>query len=133
MRAFPALARVMQRSSGMAAQEKTLTELAKSAADRLSALRTEAALQLHLAGMEAKDAWAEIGPQVEALEHRLEDAVNDASTGQAKLELHLALMEARERWRAIQPRILGVADDAKAGLERAFEEMSAALDRRRPD
>lgn len=114
---------------GMA--EKTLTELAKSAVERIEALRAEAALQLHLAGMEAKDAWAELGPQVEALEHRLEDAVKDAESGQAKLELHLALMEARDRWRALQPRLAGLAGEAKAGLEHAFEELSAALDRRR--
>lgn len=117
----------------MANNDKSLTELAKSAADRLSALRSEAALQLHLAGMEAKDAWAELSPQIEALEHRLADALGETTSGQAKLELHLALMEARDRWRAIEPKLADVAGEAREGLVHAFEEMSAALEKRRKD
>ena len=117
----------------MATNDKTLTELAKSAADRLSALRSETALQLHLAEMEAKTAWAEIAPQLEALEQRIEEVVNEASSGQAKLDLHLALMEVRDRWRAIQPKIADLAGEAKTRLEHAFEEMSAVIERRRGD
>ncbi len=111
----------------MSSQDKSLTELASSAADRLSALRAEAALQMHLAGMEAKSAWAEVGPEVEALEARLKEAAADAASGQASLELHLLLMEARARWDRISPRLRDAAGEAVRGVERAFTEMGSAL------
>jgi len=113
----------------MTATEKNLTELAKSAADRIQALRSEAALQLHLAGMEAKQAWAELGPEVEALEAKLKEAAQGAGTGQAQLELHLALMEARERWRALEPKVGQAVGHAADAIKGAFAELSAALDR----
>jgi hypothetical protein len=114
----------------MTDQDRPLTELAKTAMESLSALRSEIALQLHLAGMDARKAWAEVGPEAEALERRLAELVKEASTGQAQLELHLALMEARDRWRKIEPRIEG---EAKAGLQRAFEQITTAIERLRKD
>jgi hypothetical protein len=113
----------------MTAIEKNLTELAKSAADRLSALRSETALQLHLAGMEAKQAWAEVGPEVEALEAKLKEAAEGTATGQARLELHLALMEARDRWRALEPKVAESVGHAADAIKGAFAELGAALDR----
>lgn len=117
----------------MTAKEKSLTELANTAAERLSTLRSETALRLHLATMEVKDAWSEVSPQIENLEHRLAEVIDRHSTGQARLELHLALMEVRDRWSAIEPKVADLAGEAKAGIKHAFEELGAAIDRLRLD
>ena len=117
------------RLGGMSSHAKSLNELAISAADRLSALRAEAALQVHLAGMEAKSAWAEVGPEVEALEARLMEAAREVRTGQAALELHLLLMEARTRWDRLSMKLHDAPVEAVRSVERAFSEMGSALDR----
>lgn len=114
----------------MSSQEKSLYELASSAADRLSALRAEAALQVHLAGMEAKSAWAEVGPEVEALEVRLKEAAREATSGQAALELHLLLMETRTRWERLSMRLRDAPAEAMRSVERAFSEMGPALEKK---
>jgi hypothetical protein len=119
----------MHDRAGMSSQDKSLNELATSAADRLSALRAEAALQIHLAGMDARSAWDEVGPEVEALEARLKEAVGEATSGQAALELHLLLMDARTRWERISMRLRNAPVEAVKGVERAFSEMGTRLDK----
>lgn len=117
----------------MSAEHKTLTDLAKSAADRLSGLVTEAELQLHLAGMEAKEAWRHVGPDVTTLRTKLQTMVDEAASGKAGLELHLGLAEARDRWRAIGPKAKEVAGEAAERIEKAFAEITAALDKPKKD
>src|SRR6516225_5643654 len=90
----------------MTTHENKLSALAHTAADRLSALRSEAALQLHLAGMEATETWNEMKPELDDLEAKLKEA----ASGQVALEVHLALMEAKDRYNKLEPRVQSVVD-----------------------
>jgi hypothetical protein len=68
-------------------------ELEKSAA-LLRTLRDEVRVQMHLSGMEARDAWHELEPSLEAA---LERAAKDVSDGS-----HAALAELTEAHRKLR-------------------------------
>lgn len=112
----------------MDTRNETLSGLARSAADRLSALRSETAVQIHLAGMDAKKAWSALTPELDSIEARLHDAVEAASSGHAAMEVHLALMDAKDRYYRIEPQLRAIVGDARDAAKHALEAMGAALD-----
>jgi hypothetical protein len=87
----------------MADKEMPLKERAKSAGEQLSAVLDSVRVKLHLASMDAKDAWGHLEPQLKKVEEKLSDislGFQNASD-EADLQAHLAAMEARDRWDAI--------------------------------
>lgn len=101
--------------------ENVLTEMGR--------MRDELQLQLHLAGMDAKDAWDALAEQLQAIEQNLERARQASTTtaGEARLQAHLALMEARDRWSELQPRLQAVARAATGSESRVESNLAEAL------
>ncbi len=83
----------------MSNQAKPLRDRVDAEIEELQSLRDEIRVKLHLAGMEAKDAWAELEPRIERLEGQVARegaAVADATLALAK-DLSVALKSFRER------------------------------------
>lgn len=53
------------------------TTTTTSPLDHLRRMADEVRVKIHLAGMEAKDAWNELEPKLRELEHRAEAATSD--------------------------------------------------------
>ncbi len=107
----------------MSQDETTLRTLAQEAADKLAAIRDDMKVRLHLAEMEAKDAWKEAEPHVEQAEARLRKALDLVVPGGAekvRLELHLGLKEAGAKVAKIEPQLekiaSGLSETAKGTL-----------------
>ena len=60
--------------------ELKLKEDVKKSLDLVRSLRDEARLQMHLAGMEAKERWNKLEPQVEAVERTAQEATESSRT-----------------------------------------------------
>lgn len=111
--------------------EATLAKVARDTIDRLTTLRDEVRVRLHLAGMEAKDFWRRAEPVVQRVETRLASALDGVVEGgseQVRLELHLGLAEARDRIHELEPktRALGEAmsEKGRAALAKAKHELA---------
>ena len=72
----------------MSQQPETPTQAPLSLSDELRALRDEIRLELHLAGMEAKEAWKRLEPRIRDAEGKVERSVSSAT--------HAALRELTE-------------------------------------
>lgn len=81
----------------------------EDAVTRLTALREELRLKIHLAGMDAHDEWEELRPRLLKLESALR-----RRTGEARVQLHLGVMELRDAWDAVEPRLHYVMDQIRA-------------------
>jgi len=103
----------------MTNEEASLRTVATETAEALTAWRDDIKVRLHLAGMDARDAWEKVEPDVEIARARLRkalDAVVPGGSEAVRLELHLGLAEARERLATIEPNLETLGDDlAKAG------------------
>lgn len=87
----------------------------------LAALREEARLKLHLAGMEARTLWEEeLRGDLESLEDGLHKAVAKGlqSAGDARVQAHLGLMEARTLWETLEPRVSDTIDRIRVAARR---------------
>ena len=58
-------------------QTQTNQPTTTSPLDHLRRMADEIRLKIHLAGMEAKEAWSELEPKLRQLEHRAEAATSD--------------------------------------------------------
>ena len=109
-----------------------LAELAQSLAGELARLRDEMMLKIHLAEMDARDAWNQISPEVEKVEKRLEESARRAVDGvgdEAELQLHLAFMDARERWGELEGHLRGIASRVRRAGTQAIEALVSLPDR----
>ena len=98
----------------MANDEPTLRALAQDAITRLAAIRDDLKVRIHLAGMEAADAWKELEPQVETVTSGLKTALDATVVGgseQARLQLELGVAEASDRLQVIERRFERIGHD----------------------
>lgn len=72
-------------------QASVLKDEARKTIERLQTMRDEVRLQLHLAGMEAKDQWKRLEPRIQQVADRV---ATDGSEG-AKAALHEITEELR--------------------------------------
>jgi len=97
------------------------------ARQELARLRDELGVQLHLAGLEAQEAWRGLEPHLARAQGRLEEAGRSLARGlhdePASLEAHLALMETRDRLRELQPSLQAL----RARVRQAREGARAAI------
>lgn len=91
----------------MTNEETNLRALAHDVTDQLAAWRDELRVRAHLVGLDAKDAWKEIEPEVEKAEsalRRLLDSTVPGGSEQVRLELRLGIAEVKARLEAAEPR-----------------------------
>lgn len=114
----------------MTHDEKSLRDMAKDTVDRLATLRDEVKLRLHLANMDASDAWKAAEPHLFRAEQRLREALETAIPGgseQVRLELQLGLAEARDRIASIEPKAKALGDALTDAGRTAVERLKASL------
>jgi len=114
----------------MTHDEKSLRDMAKDTVDRLATLRDEVKLRLHLANMEAGDAWKAAEPHLFRAEERLRQALDTVVPGaseQVRLELHLGLAEARDRVAAIEPKARALGEALTDAGRTAVDKLKANL------
>jgi predicted anti-sigma-YlaC factor YlaD len=58
--------------------QRKLTEDIKRSLDLVRSLRDEARVQMHLAGMETRELWDKLEPQVEAVERTAQEATESS-------------------------------------------------------
>lgn len=105
------------------------------AVSELRTLRDRLRLKLHLVGMEGKDVWQRLEPELDRVVERLELSMKEAATlgdrvgDEAELQLHLAWMDARDRWQGVEPHIdrmvergQSLGNEVADAAERAMEE-----------
>ncbi len=93
--------------------------------DELRALRDEIRLELHLAGMEAKEAWRRLEPRVREAEEKVERGVSHAT--------HTALQELTESVREFRaslhlPRTARARTSEAASESKALEEKGPSVE-----
>lgn len=78
----------------------------------LKALLDELRLQMHLASMEAKDAWTDIEPQLGRMEQRLDEVSQrlKQASDEAEVQAHLGMKEAQSRWEALRETLSDVVE-----------------------
>lgn len=92
--------------------EKKLDTLIEDTAQAIKAFGERLRVKAHLAGMEAKDTWQDIRPNIDALEERLRDGVasikDELQEGvgeEMRHNVRQAVMEARDRFAEVEPKI----------------------------
>jgi len=112
--------------------EKSLRDIAKDTVGHLSTLRDEIKLRLHLANMDARDAWHDAEPHLTRAEKRLRDVLESVAPGtseQVKLELHLGLAEARDKLASVEPKVRALGDAFTDAGRKAVDTLKANLAR----
>jgi len=110
--------------------EKSLRDIAKDTVDQLTTLRDEVKLRLHLAGMDARDAWHDAEPHLMRAEKRLRDVLDNVAPGtaeQVKLELHLGLAEARDKLATVEPKVRALGSAFTDAGQKAVDTLKANL------
>jgi vacuolar-type H+-ATPase subunit H len=72
----------------------------RRAFDEVKRLRDEVRVRIHLAGMDAKDAWKKLEPRIDKLDRQL-----DAAGERVSVELKAALDQARSSIKALRDRL----------------------------
>jgi hypothetical protein len=72
----------------------------RRALDEVKRLRDEVRVRIHLAGMDAKDAWHKLEPRIDKLDRQL-----DAAGTRVSVELKAALEQARSSIKALRDRL----------------------------
>lgn len=93
-------------------------EKTESARESIKGLLEEMRLQMHLASMEAKDAWQDLEPQLKHMESRLDEVSLQLkqTTGEAEVQAHLAAREAKDRWEALQESVSDVVESVRESV-----------------
>lgn len=111
----------------MTTEARDAREWLTQAREGIARLRDEVRVRVHLAGLEAKQAWEGLETQLGRAQTRLEQAARSAEQGlhdgPAGLEVHLAVMEARDRLRELAPALQAI----RARIERAGEQGAAQV------
>lgn len=94
------------------AEREHFQKATEDARRSLKALLDELRVQAHLAGMEAKDAWEELEPQLGRMEQRLEEVSErlKQASDEAELQAHLGVKEAQTRWEALKDSLSDVVE-----------------------
>ena len=114
----------------MSQDEPTLRAIAQGAVDRIAAIRDDVKVRLHLAGMEAKDAWKEAEPHVAQAETELRKALDLVVPGGAekvRLELKLGLKEAGSRVAKVEPQLAKIGAELSETAKGALSKLQADL------
>jgi hypothetical protein len=82
---------------GTAPEDKRLRARLDAQLDELTQMRDEIRVKLHLAGMDAKDAWKDLEPKLDKLEH--EASIEGETIADATLALAKNLSEAVRKFR----------------------------------
>ncbi len=105
----------------MPTEETPLRALARETLGTLATWRDDVKVRLHLAGMDARDAWKEVEPKVERVEASLRkvlDTVVPGGAEEVRLEIALGAAEARDRLAALESKLEEVGHDlARSGRE----------------
>lgn len=93
----------------------TLNENLEQAKKDLTTLRDELKVKMHLAKMNAADAWTALEPALQKVERGLEDAASKAgdATEKVRLQAHLGLAQLKDQWPGIEQAVGQVVDDMK--------------------
>jgi hypothetical protein len=106
-----------------------LVELAREGALGLRRVRDELNVRVHLAGMEANDAWKKVQGRLHRMEQNLERLGERAmaAPGQAEVQFHLGVLEAQERWSEVEAEVARILDE----IEKVPEAAKRVVDRTR--
>jgi hypothetical protein len=105
----------------MAEETNPFVEEAHEGALNLQRLRQEVELRLHLAGMDARDAWGEVRGRLQNMERafrRLGERVGTAGN-EAEMQLHLGILELQDRWNEVELHLGRIVDEIERGTEKA--------------
>ena len=104
----------------MTNEAKSLSAIAQDIATSLSAWRDELRVKIHLAGMDARDAWKAVEPHLELADARLRSVFEAIPAGSEKIahDAKSAIHEARDLLVKVEPSLDAIgADLSKAGRE----------------
>lgn len=112
----------------MTQDPKSLEAIARQTVDALSAWRDDVEVRIHLAGMDARDAWKATVPHLELAEARLRNVVATSlpESGQkVGKEIRAVLGDVREQLRKVRPSLEAIGHD----LSEAGQEIVSRLER----
>lgn len=103
--------------------KSNLSDRARETARRLETFQDDLRLRLHLAGMDASDAWKTVKAQLDKIRHNLDDTGAKLSTTkeEADLQTHLGIMEAKARFEGIKETLSEMTTRAKEKLDPAID------------
>lgn len=109
-------------------------EFLKKTEDARRSLRTwldEMRVQMHLASMEAKDAWQDLEPQLGRVEERLAEASQrlKQASEEAELQAHLGMKEAEGRWEELKESLSEVVENVVETVADKTRAPRRAIDR----
>ncbi|MCC7534611.1 MAG: hypothetical protein IT379_00275 [Deltaproteobacteria bacterium] len=108
-------------TEGDASQMATLAQRTKRTLAALNELREHVRVQVHLGGMEARDAWEQrVAPRMESLVERLSVSLGHMGAAavvpeDVKLRAHLGAMDARDEWRTLEAHVAPIVERVRAG------------------
>lgn len=105
----------------MTQDDITLTKIARETVDGLTSWRDQVRVKIHLASLDAKEAWKAAETHVDLAQGRLKTVLETTvptGAGQVRTDLRVALHDARKTLGKIAPNLDAIGHDlAKAGRE----------------